>query len=146
MGPKPGPDGRLAITFPMGDRKLPGIAVDDIGRCAYGIFQQGEPYFGRTVGIAGGHLTGAQMADALTRALGHPVRYRAIEPEAYRQLGFPGAEDLGNMFQFNRDFEAEFCDARNVEESRALNPKLKTFEAWLAANKDRIPLEAPAHP
>lgn len=145
MGPKPGPDGRLAITFPMGDRKLPGIAVDDIGRCAYGIFRRGEPYFGRTVGIAGGHLTGAQMAEALTRALGHPVRYQAIEPEAYRHLGFPGAEDLGNMFQFKRDFEAEFCGARSLEESRALNPKLKTFEDWLAANKDRIPLEAPAH-
>jgi uncharacterized protein YbjT (DUF2867 family) len=26
MGPKKGPDGKLAITFPMGDKKLPGIA------------------------------------------------------------------------------------------------------------------------
>ena len=43
MGPKKGPDGRLAITLPMGDKKLPGIVAEDIGKCAYGIFKKGEP-------------------------------------------------------------------------------------------------------
>jgi uncharacterized protein YbjT (DUF2867 family) len=146
MGPRPGPDGQLAITFPMGDKKLPGIAADDIGRCALGIFRQGRPFIGRRVGIAGGHLTGAQMAEALTRALGHPVRYRDLAPEDYRRLDFPGAADLGNMFQFKRDFEAEFCAARDLEESRALNPKLKTFEEWLAIHKDSLVVETAAHP
>ena len=41
MGPKTGPDGTLAFTLPMGDKKLPGIAAEDIGRCAYGIFKRG---------------------------------------------------------------------------------------------------------
>jgi uncharacterized protein YbjT (DUF2867 family) len=130
----------------MGDKKLPGIAADDIGRCALGIFRQGRPFIGRRVGIAGGHLTGAQMAEALTRALGHPVRYRDLAPEDYRRLDFPGAADLGNMFQFKRDFEAEFCAARDLEESRALNPKLKTFEEWLAIHKDSLVVETAAHP
>jgi uncharacterized protein YbjT (DUF2867 family) len=53
MGPKKGPDGKLAITLPMGDRKLPGIAAEDIGRCAYGIFRKGKVHLGKTVGIAG---------------------------------------------------------------------------------------------
>jgi hypothetical protein len=69
------------------------------------------------------------------------VRYNAIEPAVYRSFGFPGAEDLGNMFQFNRDFADEFCAARNLDFSRRLNPGLKTFGAWLAENKGRIPLE-----
>lgn len=141
MGPKQGPDGALAFTLPMGDRKLPGIAAEDIGRCAYGIFRKGREYIGRTVGIAGEHLTGAEMAAALGRALGREVRYNAITPEQYRAFGFPGADDLGNMFQFKRDFEAQFCAARSVAVSRALNPALQTFEQWLARNKDRIPLE-----
>jgi uncharacterized protein YbjT (DUF2867 family) len=38
MGPKAGDDGVLAITFPLGDKKLAGIAAGDIGGCAYGIF------------------------------------------------------------------------------------------------------------
>jgi uncharacterized protein YbjT (DUF2867 family) len=142
MGPKKGPDGTLAFTLPMGDRKLPGIAAEDIGRCAYGIFKAGREYVGRTVGIAGGHLTGAQMAAALTRALGREVRYNEVTPEAYRGFGFPGADDLGNMFQFKRDFERDFVGARNLEVSRRLNPALQTFDAWLARNKGRIPLEA----
>ena len=144
MGPKKGADGKLAITFPMDDKKLPGIAAEDIGKCAYGIFKRGREFIGKTVGIAGEHLTGAQMAAAFTRALGQEVRYNSVSPEAYRALGFPGAEDLGNMFQFKRDFESYFCGARNPDFARSLNPALQTFEMWLAQNKSRIPLEQSA--
>ena len=141
MGPKKGTDGRLAITFPMGDKKLPSIAAEDIGKCAYGIFKKGREFIGKTVGVAGEHLTGAQMAAALTKALGQEVRYNDVPPEVYRGFGFPGAEDLGNMFQFNRDFEEVFCGPRNPSVARALNPSLQTFDGWLAQNKSRIPLE-----
>jgi uncharacterized protein YbjT (DUF2867 family) len=141
MGPQKGPDGTLGITLPMGDKKLPGIAAEDIGRCAYGIFRQGPEYIRKTVGIAGGHLTGAQMAASFTRALGKEVRYNDVPPEVYRAFGFPGAEDLGNMFQFKRDFESYFCGARDLAVSRSLNPALQTFDQWLDANKSRIPLD-----
>ena len=142
MGPKRSPDGTLAITLPMGEKKLPGIAAEDIGKCAYGIFKRGREYIGKTVGIAGGHLTGDEMAAALTDALGEKVRYNAVAPEVYRGFGFPGAEDLGNMFQFKHDFNAYYCGVRDLEEARVLNPSLQSFEAWLARNKGRIPLES----
>ena len=70
MGPKKGPDGKLAITFPMGDKKLPGIAAEDIGKSAYGIFKNGNEFIGKTVAITGGNLTGKKMADSFTKALG----------------------------------------------------------------------------
>jgi uncharacterized protein YbjT (DUF2867 family) len=141
MGPKKGPDGVLAFTLPMGDKKLPGIAAEDIGKCAYGIFKEGKSRVGKTVGVAGEHLTGSQMAASLSKALGQEVRYNAVTPEAYRSFGFPGAEDLGNMFQFKRDFEEYFCGARDPKVARSLNPELQTFDQWLARNKDRIPIE-----
>jgi uncharacterized protein YbjT (DUF2867 family) len=140
MGPKKGPDGKLAFVLPMGDKKLPGIAAEDIGRCAYGIFKRGPELIGKTVGIAGEHLTGAQMAAELTRALGQAVVHADVTPEAYRAFGFPGADDLGNMFQFKAEFEKDFCGARDLAFSRSLNPQLQTFAQWLAANKTRIPL------
>ena len=140
MGPKRGEDGKLVFALPMGDKKLPGIAAEDIGRCAYGIFQRGSELIGQTVGIAGEHLTGAQMAAALTEALGQTVNYFAVPFDMYRGFGFPGAEDLGNMFQFKHDFEDYFCGARDLNFSRSLNPQLQTFAAWLADNKGRIPL------
>ncbi len=140
MGPKPGPDGKLAITLPMDDKKLPGIAVEDIGRCAYGIFEAGNRYTGKTVGIAGEHLTGSEMASAFSRVLGREVVYNAVPPDVYRSFGFLGADDLGNMFQFKRDFNEAFRGARSVEFSRSLNPRLQSFEQWLEANKAAIPL------
>lgn len=139
-GPAKGPDGVLALTLPMGDRPLPGIAVEDIGKCAYAIFRAGEKYVGKYVGIAGEHLTVAQMAAGFTKALGQPVRYNEVSPDVYRSFPFPGADDLGNMFQFNRDFSEAFCAARDVSVARALNPGMQTFEQWLGKHAGQVPL------
>jgi uncharacterized protein YbjT (DUF2867 family) len=126
--------------MPMGDKKLPGIAVEDIGKCALGIFKSGKESIGKTIGIVGEHLTGQEMAAAMSKALGQPVRYNAVTPEQYRAFGFKGAEDLGNMFQFKSDFNEAFCGARNPAVAKRLNPALQTFDVWLSQNKSRIPL------
>jgi uncharacterized protein YbjT (DUF2867 family) len=139
-GPQKGPDGKYALTLPMSDKKLPGIAAEDIGRCAYGIFQRGEELIGKTVGIAGEHLTGAEMAAKLSKALGIEVAYNAVEPAVYRSFGFPGADDLGNMFQMKRDFNEQFCAPRDPAIARRLNPEMQDLDAWLAANASKIPL------
>jgi len=139
-GPQRGPDGVLALTFPMGDKKLAAIAAEDIGKCAYGIFRRGGEFIGRTVGIAGEHLTGAELAAQMSEAVGQEIRYNAVPPEVYRSFGFPGADDLGNMFQFKRDFNDYYCGARNVEFSRSLNPELQTFRQWLRTHASAIPL------
>jgi len=141
MGPKKGPDGKLAITFPMGDKKLPAMAAEDIGKCAYGIFKRGREFIGKTVGISGEFLTGEQMAAQLSEVLGKEIVYNSVSPEVYRKFGFPGAEDLGNMFQVKRDFEKEYCADRDLKLSRSLNPELLTFRKWAEKYKDRIPLE-----
>lgn len=140
MGPKKNPDGTYAITFPLGDKKMAGIAASDIGKAAYGIFKD-PSYIGKTVGISGDQLTGSQMAAAYSKALGKDVKYNAVTPDAYRGFGFPGAEDLGNMFQFYADFEDYFCKSRDLAVSRKLNPQMQDFDAWLAENKSRIPLD-----
>jgi uncharacterized protein YbjT (DUF2867 family) len=134
MGPARGADGKLAITLPLGDAKMPGIAADDIGRSAYGIFKRPD-LIGKRVGIAGEHLSGAEMAAGFSKLVGEEVKYNAVDPAAYRGFGFPGAEDLGNMFQFKRDFEKDFRGSRDLAKARELNPKMRTFEQWLDENK-----------
>ena len=138
MGPKPGPDGKLALSLPMGDKKLPGIVAEDIGKAAYGIFQRGKEFIGKKVGIAGEHLTGKQIAEKFGKALGKEVSYHAVSPQAYRDFGFPGADDLGNMFQFKADFEDYYCGARSLDFPRGINPQLQTLDQWLAKNKSNI--------
>ena len=140
-GPKRGTDGKLALTFPLGDAKLPGIGAEDIGKCAYAIFRRGEELIGKTVGIAGEHLSGKEMASALSAALGQEVRYVDVPPEVYRSFGFPGADDLGNMFQFKRDFNEDYRKARPVEFARSLNPEMQNFKTWLDRHAKEIPLD-----
>ena len=141
LGPKRGTDGVYSWAFPMGNRRLAGIAVEDIGKVAYGIFRAGLQYVGKTVGIAGEFLTLDQMSEQLSKGLGILVKYHAVEADAYRGFGFPGADEMGNMFQVDRDFETEVLGARNIDVTRTLDPSLQTFDQWLAKNKSRIPLE-----
>ena len=141
-GPQRTPDGKLALVFPLDDKKLPAIAAEDIGKAAYAIFKRGKEFIGRTVGIAGEHLTGAQLAAGLSRAIGQEVGYANVPPEVYRNFGFPGADDLGNMFQFKRDFNEYFTGARDMDFSRSLVPDMQTYEQWLARHKDQIPIPA----
>ena len=140
-GPKKGPDGKQYLTFPLDDKKMGGIAAEDIGKCAYGIFKKGKEFIGKTVGIAGEHLTGQEMADAMTKAVGQEIIYNNVTPDTYRSFGFPGADDLGNMFQFYRDFEKDVNEVRSVSKSKELNPELKDFNQWLAENGKKIPLD-----
>jgi uncharacterized protein YbjT (DUF2867 family) len=140
-GPKRGPDGKLVLTLPIGDAKMAGIASEDIGAVAYGILTRGHEMIGQRIGAAGEHLTGSQMAAAMSRALGETVRFNPVAPEVFRGLGFPGADDLGNMFQFYDEFE-DICNfVRDVERSRRLAPGLKTFGQWLAGNAAQSPLD-----
>jgi hypothetical protein len=120
---------------------MAGIAAEDIGKCAYGIFKKGNEFTGKTVGVAGEHLSGQEMAHAMSKALNVEVLYNNVTPETYRAFGFPGADDLGNMFQFYRDFEEACNSVRNVAFSKALNPELKSFDMWLKENAARIPLD-----
>lgn len=140
-GPKKGPDGNYYLTFPLDEKKMAGIAAEDIGKCAFGIFQRGEEMIGQTIGIAGEQLTGKEMAEKLSKALDVEVHYNNVTPETYRGFGFPGADDLGNMFQFYRDFDDVCNRVRDVNRSKELNPDLQSFDEWLSRNAQRIPLD-----
>jgi uncharacterized protein YbjT (DUF2867 family) len=139
-GPVRGEDGVLALTFPLGTAKMPSIAAEDIGRFAYPIFKDPQRFIGKTVGVAGEHVSGQDMAAAMTKALGEEVRYNDVDADVYRSFGFPGADDVGNMFQFKRDFESDYRAHRDLGLVHELNPSVQTLDQWLAVNKDRIPL------
>jgi len=139
LAPKKGDDGQYAWAFPMGNAKLAGIAGEDIGKTALGIFKAGDQYIGKTVGIAGEFLTIDQMGQSLSKNLGlGAVKYNAVEPDVYRSWGFPGADEMGNMFQADRDFEKQMMANRNLDEARKLNPALQTFDQFVNKNKDKI--------
>jgi uncharacterized protein YbjT (DUF2867 family) len=141
LAPKKGDDGSYSWAFPMADKKLAGIAAEDIGRVAYGIFKAGEQYIGKTVGIYGEALTIEELGRKLSNALGiGPIHYHAAGADEYRAYGFPGADEMGNMFQVYRDFEQEVLGARSEELARSLDPELMNFDQFLQRYKERIVL------
>ncbi|MEW6753189.1 MAG: NmrA/HSCARG family protein [Candidatus Latescibacterota bacterium] len=139
-GPRPDAEGNLVLALPLGGQKLPGIAAPDIGKCAHGIFRRGPELSGRRIGIAGEILSGQEMAAGLARALGRAVAFQDVPFDVYRGLGFPGADDMGNMFQFQAVLGDQFLRSRDVEQARSLNPELQSLEVWLQANARQIPV------
>jgi uncharacterized protein YbjT (DUF2867 family) len=138
MAPTRAEDGRVVLALPIADNKLAGIASEDIGKTAYGIFKRGGEFVGRTVSIAGEHLTGAEMAAHLSKALGEEVTYVPVPFDAMRAQPWPGAAEVGNMFQFYAQVP-QFVADRDLDVVRGLNPDLQDFERWLAAHKTAFP-------
>lgn len=138
LGPRRAADGTLELVLPLGERKLPGIAAQDIGPSALGVFARGPSLAGRGIGIAGEHLSGAEMAAQLARALREPVRYVALPFAAYAERGYAGGQDMANMFQYKHDFNALYRAEQSVGDTRALHPGLLDFAGWLAQHAHRI--------
>lgn len=136
--PRRGDDGGLVLALPLADQPLAGIAVDDIGRTALGVFHRGDALIGQTVSIAGDILTGDGYAAALSDALGEPVTYVPIPFDSFREQGFPSAVEMGNMFQYYAENSAQFTAARDLDRVRELNPRLQSFRDWLA-NRQKSP-------
>ncbi|MFF0476553.1 NmrA/HSCARG family protein [Streptomyces sp. NPDC004284] len=138
FAPQRGPDGAFQLTYPMGESRLAGIAVDDIGKTALAVLRRGADLIAATISIAGEHLKVADMAAALALSLGEPVRYRPLTPDEWRAQGGPGTAESGNMFQYYAECEHRFTAARDLIAVRDLNPALQDFATWLAAHHDRL--------
>ncbi len=126
-------DGSFAFGFPQGEIPLAAVAVEDVGGVVSVLFENPQESLGKVVGIAGDERTGDQYAETMTRILGAKVIYRHVPREEFAALGFPGAEDLANMFEFNRLYIP--TRKADIEACRALYPEMQTFEGWLQSNK-----------
>ena len=134
--PRKNGDGKYHIAFNQGEVPLAGVAAEDIGGVVAAIFEKPEGYLGKIVGIVGDDLTPDQYAAAMSRASGKSIVYDYVPREVFAKLPFKGADDLADMFEFNR----RFYPNRRVDmaQSRALYPAMQTFEQWISKRGDRI--------
>ncbi len=70
------------------------------------------------------------------------IRYWDVDADGFRSFDFPGADDVGNIFQSMRDCNDYYVGIRDLAATRKLNPELKTFREWLKENASRIPMPA----
>lgn len=136
LPPQKGEDGAYHFGFPQGETPLAGVAVEDVGGVVAAIFEKPAEYIGKTVGIVGEDLRGDEYAAVMSRVTEKPVQYDYIPREIFAGFGFPGADDLADMFDFNRRFIP--TRAADVEQSRALYPAMQTFEEWATGKRDAL--------
>lgn len=117
----------------MGDEPFPMNAVADIGKVAAALFDDPST-IGTSVGVVSEVMTFAQVAETFTEVLGKKVVYNAVDPSVYAKFGFPGAEDLANMFHFNRDYK-EFREMRDLNKIKQRVPDVIPLKTWIEQNK-----------
>jgi uncharacterized protein YbjT (DUF2867 family) len=140
QGPHRDENGQLVLTNPMADQKMALIAAEDIGRTAFGVFRRGDDFVGKTVSVAGTHATGDELAAKFTEVLGEKVVYRPQTHDEVRAAGFPGADEIANMYQFYAEASEYFVGVRNLDLVRELDPQLRSLDSWLREHKGEIPL------
>ena len=127
-------DGVCNLSLPMGDKLLPGVAVEDIGKIVARVFH--DKIYGK-IGIASEHLTGEQMASILNTVIDGEVKYTGVPFKIYRKLDFPGAAEISNMFEFKAVHNERFCERRNMSDVKKLiNPI--NFKDWCEKNKEQL--------
>lgn len=130
--PRPTGDGAFQFGFPQGDTPLAAIAVEDVGRIVAPMFERPEEYIGKVVRLAGDEIPPAAYAAAMSERVGADIRYAHVPREVYAALGFPGAEDLADMFEFYRLHMPSRRD--DIVACRAIAPELQSFDTWVTRN------------
>ncbi|WP_127503494.1 NmrA/HSCARG family protein [Actinoplanes solisilvae] len=138
LKPQRDADGTLGLHLPMGSTPIAGIASEDIGRAVATLFERPAESIGNVYGLAGEQLTGEQIADAFTQVLGEKVTYRPATHDEFRAYGFPGAVELGNMFQYYAEFPESYLGRRDVGLTRELSPNWLSLPAFLTRHRERI--------
>jgi uncharacterized protein YbjT (DUF2867 family) len=131
--PQRGEDGAFYFGFPQGNTPLAMATPEDMGAIAALIFDHPDIYIGKTVGVVGEDRTCTEYAAIMSRVLGVTVRYRPVLRDVYAALGFPGAEELANMFEVQRlHIPHRRGDLMNCY---YMNPRMQSFESWLVKHK-----------
>ncbi len=130
--PRRQPDDSYTFSLPQGTTPLAAVAVEDVGGVVAGIFAESFWYRDKVIGIIGDELRCDEYAQIMQQTLGHPVSYRYLAHDAFAALGFPGARELADMFEFNR----LYIPNRHADlmKSRELFPEIRRFERWLKPN------------
>ncbi|KAM6156191.1 nmrA-like family domain-containing protein 1 [Rhynchocyon petersi] len=125
--PQKAPDGKsYLLNLPMGDVPMDGMSVADLGPVVLSLLKAPEKYVGQDIGLSTCRHTAEEYAALLAKHSGRAVQDAKMTPEEYEKLGFPGAQDLANMFRFY----ATKPD-RNISLTLRLNPEARTLDQWL---------------
>lgn len=134
--PRPAGDGTYQFGFPQGETPLAAMSVEDVGAVIAPMFEEPSKWIGQVVKLAGDEIPAAEYAALMSRAAGATINYAHVPREVFAALGFPGAEDLADMFEYYRVHIPS--RVKDIETCRALAPELQSFETWVGRNAGKL--------
>jgi uncharacterized protein YbjT (DUF2867 family) len=115
-------NGTVAIGM-QPDTKLQMVAVRDIGKYGLAAFERAEALNGRAIDIAGDELTGPEMAETLTSALGRPFSFYQIPIDQVRAF----SEEYAVMLEW---FDAVGYDVDIAKNASEFGIEPTPFGEW----------------
>lgn len=112
-------DGSYAFTLPLGDKQIPWTILSDLGLLVASVFAKPE-LVGKRVGQASFLASGEELASIFSEATGKTIKYNKVPWEVFAGFGFPGADELAQMFEFWLRTYDVFVGARSLDEQRAI--------------------------
>jgi len=111
------------------------VGVSDLGPAVAGILRDWSAFEGKNVPIVAWTSTLGDFVKLAAEVTGKPLVFNGVPASVFASFGFPGAEDLAQMFEAYG--EPGLLD-RDPKTFLALNPGAKQARAWLEANKDAL--------
>jgi uncharacterized protein YbjT (DUF2867 family) len=123
------------LTLPMSDKPVYCMSVDDLGSCVRTIFGKPDEFKSKILNVAGDYLKATDLVDTLNKHLQpNKFAYANLSLEKFLRFGFPGVEDLTNMFEYYQTGKM----TRDLKLAKKLNPSLVSFNEWVVKNKQDI--------
>lgn len=129
-------DGTYVFGFPQGDTSLAGVGSEDVGGVVMGMLRDLDRFRGEVAWAVGDDIPAARYAEIMSSVLDLPIVYQHIPRETFAAFGFPGADDLAQMFDFYRRFVPSRRE--QMEQSRELFPAIQDFETWARRHREAL--------
>eukprot|EP00162_Nutomonas_longa_P006963 comp17408_c0_seq1/m.29371 comp17408_c0_seq1/g.29371 ORF comp17408_c0_seq1/g.29371 comp17408_c0_seq1/m.29371 type:complete len:304 (-) comp17408_c0_seq1:19-930(-) len=132
--PSKAADGSLSITMPMGDHPLNLVDVRDTGLGVKALLDHWATHKNKAFNLVSDLIPVAKITEILGNVVGKKITYNPVPVSVFASFGFPGAEDLAEMFQFYVEGPID----RNPAPFLQLAPSARHFEKWAHDNKDAL--------
>lgn len=130
--PKKEDDGTLVFTLPLTEKAyITSFDVDDYGEAVANVFANPEKYNHVIVNMGVEHLHPQEYVEIFAKVTGQKAKYNSISRETYAGFGFPGAEELADMFGWFEEYTYFGPDADPKKYQKELYPNAISFEDWL---------------
>ena len=93
-----------------------------------------ETYNNQYLLLEADSLTPEEMVDMILKKMGKKGTYNYVEPKVFASFGFPGAEEIAEMFEWFTDygyFGPETVERKHSSGKAAAGGKLLSFQQWL---------------